>query len=112
MEENQATPQSTAPKSSLILPPHSNKMAMSIICTLFCCLIGGVIAIINSSKSNSLYNTAMLSNDDSMKQMLYYQSEAKNKTAKTWITISLIFGVFYAIAGFVLAATGTLTGLY
>ena len=112
MEENQATPQATAPRSSFILPPHSNKMAMSIICTLFCCLIGGIIAIIYSSKTNNLYNSAMLSNDDSMKQNLYYQSEASNKTAKTWITISIICGVIYVIAVIILAATGALAELY
>lgn len=46
MEEIQVTPQTTASKPSFILPPHSNRMALSIICTLLCCLIGGIIAII------------------------------------------------------------------
>ena len=112
MEEIHVTPQTTASKPSFILPPHSNRMALSIICTLFCCLIGGIIAIIYSSKSNSLYNSAMFSNDDSMKQNLYYQSEASNKTAKTWITISLICGAIYVIAFIILAAIGVLADLY
>ena len=84
---------------------------MSIICTLFCCLIGGIIAIINSSKSNNLYNSAMLTTDDSMKSNLYYQSETSNKTAQTWITISLITGAIYIIALIILAATGALADL-
>ena len=112
MEENQVTSQTATPKSSYILPTHSNRMAMSIICTLFCCLIGGIIAIVNSSKSNNLYNSAMLSNDDSMKQNLYYQSEASNKTAKTWIIISLICGVIYVIVLIILAAIGVLADLF
>lgn len=103
MVENQSTQ-----GRSYILPHHSNKMALSIVCTLFCCLIGGVIAIINSSKSNNLYNSAMLSTDDSMKMNLYTQSEASNKTAQTWITVSLICGVIYVIAIIILAATGAL----
>ncbi len=111
MEETQATPQTTTQKSSFILPPHSNKMAISIICTLFCCLIGGIIAIVNSWKSNSLYNSAMLSTDDSMKSNLYYQSESSNKTAQTWITISLITGAVYVFAVIILAAAGVLADL-
>ena len=109
MEENAATPQSVG--SSYMLPPHSNKMAMSIICTLFCCLIGGIIAIINSSKSNSLYNSAVLATDDSMKQSLYYQSEEYNKKAKLWNTISLACGVIYLVSIAILAATGSLAAL-
>lgn len=108
MEETGYTSQPTVQKSTFILPPHSNKMAMSVICTLFCCLIGGIIAIVNSSKSNNLYNSAMYTQDDSMKSALYYQSEAANKTAQTWITISLAFGAIYVIAIIILAAAGEL----
>ena len=109
MEENINAPQSA--RQSIILPPHSNKMAMSIICTLFCCLIGGIIAIVNSSKSNSLYSSAVLASDDSMKQNLYYQSEEYNKKAKTWNTISLACGIIYIIVVVILAATGSLAAL-
>ncbi|MBQ1648163.1 MAG: CD225/dispanin family protein [Bacteroidales bacterium] len=109
MELNLETPQS---KPQFVLPPHSNKMAMSIICTVFCCLVGGIIAIINSSKSNNLYNNAVMTNDDSLKQSLYMQSEASNKTAQTWITISLVVGIIYVIAVIILAATGVLEELY
>ena len=95
----------------MILPPHSNKMAMSIICTLFCCLIGGIIAIIYSSKSNSAYTAAIMSSDDDLKGNLYYQSEKYNKTAQTWITISLITGLIYVIIMIVLGITGALAEL-
>ena len=81
---------------------------MSIICTLFCCLVGGIIAIVNSSKSNNLYNSALFADSDAMKSNLYIQSEACNKTAQTWITISLIFGAIYVIVGVILVATGVI----
>lgn len=106
MDETQVTPQTTQHGPSFVLPPHSNKMAWSIICTLFCCLVGGIIAIINSSKSNSLYSSAMISSDDSVRSNLYYQSEASNKTAQTWITISLIIGGIDVIIFVVLMALG------
>lgn len=96
----------TAP--NFILPPHKNKMAMSVICTIFCCLLGGILAIINSSKSNQLYNSAMLSSEDTLRRSLYLQSEEKNKSAQTWITLCIILGVVYVIAIIILAATGVL----
>ena len=94
--------------SGFILPPHKNKMAMSIICTLFCCLIGGIVAIVYASKSNSLYESAMFASDNSLRQNLYFQSDMSNKTAQTWITISLITGLLYVILMIILAAVGAL----
>ena len=94
-----------------ILPAHKNKMAMSIICALFCCLVGGIIAIINSSKSNNLYNSALMTNDDSLKQNLFMQSEDANKTAQTWITVSLIVGILYIVIVAIAAAAGVLEEL-
>ena len=46
MEETQVTPLTPQRGPSFVLPPHSNKMAWSIICTLFCCLVGGIDVII------------------------------------------------------------------
>ena len=88
-----ATPVEKKETINVIIPPHSNKMALSIVSTLFCCLIGGIIAIQNSSKSNSLYNQALLVNDETLKLSLIQQSEEKNKTAQTWITVSIIVGI-------------------
>ena len=86
-----------SPKSSpsFILPAHSNKLALSIICTIFCCQIGGIVAIIYSSNSNSLYNSALHATDDDLRYSLYLQSEEKNRTARIWIIVSLAFGVLY-----------------
>ena len=97
MEEIQPNPQ-TAERSPVILPPHSNKLAMSIICTIFCCLISGIIAIVYSAKSNSYYNSAVLVPDEPTKMNLYYQSESYNNTAQTWNIVSIVFGVLYVIA--------------
>ena len=107
----QPLPQQSNP-APYILPAHSNKLAMYIICTLFCCLVGGIIAIINSSKSNNLYNSALMTNDDSLKQNLFMQSEDANKTAQTWITVSLIVGILYIIVVIIAAAAGVLEELY
>ena len=79
--------------SSFILPPHKNKMVWAVLITLFCCRIGGIVAIVYSSKSNSAYNSAMFTNDDNLKSNLYYESERYNKTAQTWITVSIIVGI-------------------
>lgn len=101
-------------KQSFIIPPHSNKLFLSIICTLFYCIIPGVVAIAYSSKSNSLYSSAMMTGDDSMKAALYYQSEKKNNTARTWLVIGIVFGLIWEITTLILALTGELAtlGLY
>lgn len=101
--------QDTNTSQTVILPPHKNKMAMSIICTLFCFIIGGIVAMINAAKANELYNNALLSSDSSIKTTLYYQSEAKNKAAQTWITISIIIGIIDVIIAIILFATGVLS---
>lgn len=108
--ENLSRPAETT-TSKFLLPAHSNKMVLSVICTLFCCLIGGIIAIINSSKSNSLYNSAMFASDDALKQSLYYESEAKNKTAQTWITVSLVCGAVYMVGVVIFTIIGVLADL-
>ena len=72
---------------------HSNRMVWAILSTIFCCLIGGIVAIIHSSKSNSLYNSALLTTDDNMQQSFYIQSEQENRSAKNWIVASIIFGI-------------------
>lgn len=68
-------------------------MVWSVLITLFCCLIGGIIAIIQSSKANDLYNSCLFTQDPGLRQSLYLQSEAKNKSARTWIWISVLTGL-------------------
>lgn len=110
-QATQTNGQPQKPVQEIILPPHSNKMIMSIICTVFYCLISGIIAIVKSSRSNSLYNTAMITSDNNLKQCFYLQSEQENKSAQTWITLSLISGILYILLIIIVAATGALASL-
>ena len=90
---------------------HSNKMVWAILTTIFCCLIGGIMAIIYSSKSNSLYHSALLTTDQGLQNNLLLQSEQYNKKAGNWILVNIIWG-FIAGGGFYfLFAAGMLSGL-
>lgn len=93
------------------LPPHDNKMVKSVLATLFCCLIGGVVAIIYSAKSNKLYNMAMYSGDPALRQQLYLESVRKNATASTWLMASVIAGLIAIIAGGIGNTAGLINGL-
>lgn len=93
------------------VPFHSNRLVMAILCTLFCCQIGGIIAIVYSARSNSTYRSAMFSPDDATRQSLYYQSEQENKTAKTWIIVSVCSGLAGVIAYIALAWLGVLASI-
>ena len=94
--------------SSIILPPHNDRMVWAILTTIFCCLVGGIIAIVFSSESNRLYSSAIYASDDITRQSLYLQSEQKNNTARTWIIINLACGALYVITFIVLLAAGVL----
>ncbi len=95
-----------------ILPFHKNRLALAILCTLFCCQIGGIIAIVYAAKSNSSYRGAMYSQDDSTRQALYYQSEQENKTARTWIIVSICTGLAGVIAYIALVTLGIVASLW
>lgn len=95
-------------QSTFLLPRHSNMMAWSVIVTLFCCLIGGIIAVVSSSKSNSCYQNAQSALDDNSRRGFYEESEKYNKRAKTWIWLSIGICVVFMILAFVLQATGVL----
>lgn len=90
---------------------HSNKMVWAILTTIFCCLIGGIVAIIYSSKSNSLYHSALLTTDSGLQNNLLLQSEEYNKKAGTWIIVNLIFGFLVEGGYIILVAAGVLSGL-
>lgn len=100
---------STGEPSRIVLPPHNDRMFWAIICTIFCCLVGGIIAIVYSAESNKLYSSAVYASDDSLKQSLYLQSEQKNNVAKNWIMIDVAFGVLYVILIIILVAAGVLS---
>lgn len=94
------------------IPYHSNRLVMAILCTLFCCQIGGIVAIIYSARSNSTYRSAMFAPDDSTRQALYYQSEQENKTARTWIIVSVCSGLAGVIAYIALATLGFIASVW
>ena len=83
-------------------------MPWAILTTLFCCQLGGLISIILSAKSNSLYSQAFyMSSDPMQRMMLYEQSESKNKQARLWITLSLVFGIAVMAAVMIAAVAST-----
>ena len=63
-----------------------NYMIGSILTTLFCCLISGIVAIVYSSQ----VNTKLAQGD-------IEGAKAASKTAKTWIIINLAIGLLYAL---------------
>lgn len=70
-------------------------MTKSILCTIFCCLITGIIAIINASKANELYASSLIGTDETLKNNLLLQAQEKNKKAQNMITLSIVLGIAY-----------------
>lgn len=97
---------------SMPLPPHNNLMIWSILATLLCCLVGGVIAIIYSATSNTNYSNALMTQDDYARQTLYYESEKNNKTARTWIIISIVFALLGTITTAILISLGVFASAF
>jgi len=65
-------------------PKPNNYLVLAIISTIFCCLIPGIVSIVNAAKVNEAY---ALGN--------YEQAERASKNAKTWAIVGI------AIAGLV-----------
>lgn len=69
----------------------SNHMVLAVLTTIFCCLIGGIIAIIYASQ----VNTKLAMGD-------IEGAKAASKTAKIWIIVNictgLLGGLFYILA--------------
>lgn len=87
---------------------HKNLMAQSILCTLFCCLITGIIAIVYASKANELYTSSVVANDEAIKNNWLLQAQENNKKAKNMIILSIILGIVWvAISVIILVVTPT-----
>ncbi len=80
------------PQQQPTMPPPDNYMVWSILSTLFCCLIGGAVAIYYSSQVNNLWNFG--------KHNEAYQA---SKSAKTWILVSVISGIIGYIISLIAA---------
>lgn len=65
--------------------------------TIFCCPILSSIAIIRSYKSNKLYNSALLLNDETQKETLLAQSAKANEKAQFMIKQSVTVGIIWAV---------------
>ena len=65
----------------------NNYLVLAIISTVFCCLIPGIVSIVNAAKVNEAY---ALGN--------YEQAERASKNAKIWAIIGIsIAGLFWLI---------------
>lgn len=66
-----------------VLPPRpDNYLVWSIVVTILCCLIGGIVALVYSSKVNSAYDRGD-----------YAASMSASNSAKTWCIVSAIIGL-------------------
>lgn len=73
-------------------------LVMSILCTLFCCQIGGIVAIVYASGANSAREAGN-----------YALGAAKAKVAKTWLWVS-VFTPFLLIGLWLLLVALGLAG--
>ncbi len=64
-------------------PRPNNYLAEAIVVTLLCSPITGIVAIVKSSKVNTLYN-----------EHRYEEAERKSIEARNWVIGSIIFGIF------------------
>ncbi len=79
------------------IPPlkPSNWLWQSIVATILCCLIFGVVGIIYAAKVDSLYYKGQ-----------YEEAERAAKKAKMWTLIAVVFGVVYYAVTLSLLLTG------
>ena len=75
----------------------SNHMVGAILTTLFCCLIGGIIALIYSSQVNSKLARGDIEG-----------AKSASKTALTWIIVNLVFGLLYVLITVVILAAAAI----
>lgn len=86
----QLTRKTAAPGNPVHVPNH---MVWAILTTLFCCLVGGIIAIVYSSK----VNTRLAQGDIA-------GAQAAAKTAKNWIIANIVVGFILPIVGILMGA--------
>jgi heme/copper-type cytochrome/quinol oxidase subunit 2 len=73
----------------------NNYLVWSILVTLFCCLIPGIVAIVFSAQVNGLWA-----------QGRYDESQKMSDRAKTWVIISAVLGIIVIVIYVILFATG------
>lgn len=76
----------TAQATPSMMPKPKTWLVESILCTVFCCQIFGIIAIIMSALAESAWS-----------RKDYAETEAKAKQARTWVLVSFIIGILQVI---------------
>lgn len=77
-----------------------NYLVESILVTIFCCLIFGIIGIVHASKVNAEYNAGN-----------YEAAMEASRNAKKWTMWGFIAGILVVVAYFVLVMAGVVTGI-
>ena len=81
--------------------PPKTWLVESILVTIFCCQILGIISIIYSAGVESKFYRGDIAG-----------AESSSKTAKTLVIISFAFGIFAVIAVGIMAVLGVFAGYY
>lgn len=81
--------------------PPKTWLVESILVTIFCCQILGIISIIYSAGVESKFYRGDIAG-----------AESSSKTAKTLVIISVAFGIFAFIAVGIMAVLGVFAGYY
>ena len=76
-----------------------NHMVGAILTALFCCQIGGIVAIVYAAQVNSKLARGDIEG-----------ARAASKTANTWITVNIIVGLIGVLIYAILGVVGALSG--
>ena len=75
--------------------PPKNYLVWSILVTLFCCLIPGIVAIVFSAQVNGLWA-----------QGRYADAQRMSARAKTWVLVSVVLGLIVIVINVIAYASG------
>ena len=83
------------------IPPlkPANWLWQSILVTLFCCIVFGIVGIVYAARVDSLYYNGR-----------YVEAEQAAKKAKTWTLVAVVTGVVYYGISVALFMSGNLPG--
>lgn len=97
----QVPPQPYQYSAEPVPPQPKTWLAESIIITLFCCLVFGIIGIIKSASVSTLYA-----------QKRYAEAEEASKSAAKWVRWGFICGIIGIILYAILTVAGLGTSIY
>lgn len=99
MNEYNSTPPPVSEPAQSDIPPlkPNNWLWQSILATLLCCIIFGVVGIVYASRVDSLYYRGM-----------YAEAEQSAKKARMWTLLAVAGGVVYLIAWIIMMSTGVM----